>query len=150
MSLKGKIESAMKEAMKSKDKQSLQALRSIKSMILLAETEKGHTEGELSDTVEMQLLSKAAKQRRDSAEIYQKEGRDDLASVELAELKVIESFLPEQLSDEEIAAHIKDIISETGASSMRDMGKVMGLAQKKFAGKADNKKVVALVKAALQ
>jgi len=150
MSLKGKIESAMKEAMKSKDKQRLQALRSIKSLILLAETEKGHAEGELSDTVEMQLLSKAAKQRRDSAEIYQKEGRDDLASVELAELKVIESFLPEQLSDDEIAAHIKDILEETGASSMRDMGKVMGLAQKKFAGKADNKKVAALVKAALQ
>ena len=140
----------MKEAMKSKDKQRLQALRSIKSMILLAETEKGQAEGELSDTIEMQLLSKAAKQRRDSAEIYQKEGRDDLASVELAELKVIESFLPEQLSDDEIAAHIKDILEETGASSMRDMGKVMGLAQKKFAGKADNKKVAALVKAALQ
>ena len=145
MSLKEKVEAEMKTAMKAKDKQSLQALRGIKSMILLAETEKGKSEGGLSEEAEVQLLSKAAKQRRESAEIYQKEGREDLAEVELAELKVIETFLPEQLSDEEIAATIQDIIKQTGASSMKDMGKVMGMAQKKFAGKADNKKLISMV-----
>ena len=150
MSLKAKIEASMKEAMKSKDKQKLQALRGIKSMILLAETEKGQSAEGLSEEVEMQLLGKAAKQRRDSAAIYQKEGREDLAAVELAELEVIESFLPEQLSEEEIANTINDIVAELGASSMKDMGKVMGAAQKKFAGRADNKKVAELVKAALQ
>ena len=149
MSLKEKVEAEMKNAMKAKDKQSLQALRGIKSMILLAETEKGKTEGGLSKEAELQLLGKAAKQRRESAEIYQKEGREDLATVELAELKVIEQFLPEQLSDEEISAAIQEIIKQTGASSMKDMGKVMGMAQKKFAGKADNKKVAGLVKALL-
>ncbi|UZR94686.1 GatB/YqeY domain-containing protein [Chondrinema litorale] len=149
MSLKEKVEAEMKTAMKAKDKQSLQALRGIKSMILLAETEKGKSEGGLSEAAEIQLLSKAAKQRRESAEIYQKEGREDLAEVEVAELKVIEKFLPEQLSDEEIAATIQEIVKQTGASSMKDMGKVMGMAQKKFAGKADNKKVAELVKASL-
>ncbi len=150
MSLKEKVEAAMKEAMKSKDKQKLQALRGIKSMILLAESEKGQAGSGLSEATEVQLLSKAAKQRRDSAAIYQKEGREDLAAVELAELEVIEAFLPEQLSDEEIENTINDIVAELGASSMKDMGKVMGIAQKKFAGRADNKKVAEMVKAALQ
>lgn len=149
MSLKEKVEAEMKNAMKAKDKQSLQALRSIKSMILLAETEKGKGEAVLTEDAELQLLGKAAKQRRESAEIYQKEGRNDLVEVELAELKVIEQFLPAQLSDEEIESTIKDIITASGASSMKDMGKVMGQAQKKLAGKADNKKVAAFIKTAL-
>jgi len=147
MSLKKDVEERMKTAMRNKDKQALQALRAIKSLILLAESE---TKGkELSQDEEMKLLQKAAKQRKDSLEIYQKEGRDDLAAVEAAELKVIEGFLPEQLSEEEIAQTVHKVIEQTGASSMKDMGKVMGMATKALAGKADNKKVAEIVKKTL-
>ena len=148
MSLKTKVQSAMKDAMKSKDQDALRALRSIKSMILLAETEAGAGD-ELSEAAEMQLLTKAAKQRRESAEVYTEQGRDDLAGPELAELAVIEGFLPKQLSDEEVEAEVKKIIEEVGASSMKDMGKVMGKATKTLAGKADSKKISTLVKTIL-
>lgn len=145
MSLKSTIESEVKQAMLNKDKDRLRALRAIKSQILLAETEKG-SGGELSEEAEMKLLTKAAKQRKDSIEVYEKEGRNDLAATEKSELEVIESFLPKQLSEEEVEAEVKKIIDEVGASGPQDMGKVMGTATKKLAGKADGKMISTLAK----
>lgn len=145
MSLKSTIEADIKKAMLSKDKDRLRALRSIKSMILLAETEKG-AEGELSEDAEMKLLTKAAKQRRDSIEVFEQQGRTDLAATEKSELEVIESFLPKQLTENEIEAEVQQIISEVGASGPQDMGKVMGLATKKLAGKADGKIISTLAR----
>lgn len=145
MSLKSQIESEIKQAMLKKDKDRLRALRAIKSMILLAETEKGAGD-ELTADVEMKLLTKAAKQRKDSVEIYEKEGRDDLAEVEKAELSIIEEFLPKQLSEEEVREAVKEIIAQVGASGPQDMGKVMGVATKKMAGKADGKLISTLTK----
>lgn len=148
MSLKKKIEQDIKQAMLSKDKDRLRALRSIKSLIMLAETEKGGGEG-ISEDAEIKLLTKAAKQRRDSLEIYEKQGRDDLAAVEKAELDIIEEFLPKQLSEEELTVELKSIIAEVGASEPKDMGKVMGMATKKLAGKADGKAISSIVKSLL-
>jgi len=145
MSLKSTIESEIKQAMLSKDKDRLRALRAIKSQILLAETEKG-VSGELTEEAELKLLTKAAKQRKDSIEVFEKEGRDDLAATEKSELAVIEDFLPKQLSEEEVEAEVKQVISEVGASGPQDMGKVMGTATKKLAGKADGKVISALAK----
>lgn len=145
MSLKSTIEADIKKAMLSKDKDRLRALRSIKSMILLAETEKG-AEGELSEDAEMKLLTKAAKQRRDSIEVFEQQGRTDLAATEKSELEVIESFLPKQLTENEIEAEVQQIIAEVGASGPQDMGKVMGLATKKLAGKADGKIISTLAR----
>lgn len=148
MSLKTKIEAEIKQAMLNKDKERLTPLRAIKSLILLAETEKGGGDG-LSDDVELKLLTKAAKQRKDSLDIYKEQGRDDLASKEESELKVIEEFLPSQLTEEELEAELKTLISEVGASGPQDMGKVMGAATKKLAGKADGKAISAKVKVLL-
>ncbi len=148
MSLKQQIESDIKKAMLAKEKDELRALRAIKSMILLAETEKGKT-GELSADTEMKLLQKATKQRSDSLEIYKQQGRDDLAAVEQAEIDVIARYLPKQLSKEDLEAEIKKIIDETGASSIKDMGKVMGIASKSLAGKADGKAISEVVKSLL-
>lgn len=148
MSLKETIQSEMKVAMKAKDQDSLRTLRAIKSMILLAETEKGAGD-ELTEATEMKLLAKAAKQRRDSAQIYKEQERDDLYQIEISELAVIERFLPAQLSEEDVKNIIEEIIAETGASSMKDMGKVMGMATKKLAGQADPKLVSTLVKGIL-
>lgn len=145
MSLKQNVEAAMKIAMKAKEKEKLTALRSIKAMILLAETEKGQ-EGGLSEEAEMKLLAKAAKQRRESAQVYQENGREDLSEKEIQELAVIEEFLPKQLTDQELLASIQEIIAQVGATSPKDMGKVMGAATKKLAGKADSKKVSQIVK----
>ncbi|MEO0469630.1 MAG: GatB/YqeY domain-containing protein [Bacteroidota bacterium] len=145
MSLKTQINDDIKTAMKAKDQASLRALRAIKSAILLAETAEGR-EGDLSADEEMKLLIKQAKQRRDSANQYRENGRDDLAQTETEELEVIEHYLPKQLSEEEIAAEVKAIIDQVGASSMKDMGKVMGMATKKMAGKADGKVISKLVK----
>ncbi|MCK5644517.1 MAG: GatB/YqeY domain-containing protein [Gammaproteobacteria bacterium] len=145
MSLKEQIDSDIKNAMLNKQKDELRALRSVKSLILLAETEKG-TSGDIDETTEMKLLAKAAKQRKESAEIYQKESRDDLAKKELEELDVIKRYLPEELSDSEIQKEITAIIEETGASSLKEMGSVMGLATKRLAGKADGKKIADIVK----
>lgn len=146
MRLKTKIEAAIKAAMLEKKKEELTALRAIKSAILLAETEKGAAGGDLTEEAEMKLLTKAAKQRKESAEIYQREKRQDLADKELFELEVISRYLPEQLSDEEIKAGLQGIIHQLNADGMKDMGKVMGMATKKFAGKADGKKISELVK----
>ncbi|WP_026452574.1 GatB/YqeY domain-containing protein [Aequorivita capsosiphonis] len=148
MSLQEKVMEAMKAAMKAKDTQSLEALRSVKSALLLAQTESG-SKVELSEEDEIKLLQKQVKQRRDSAAIYTDQNRADLAEPELAQAKVIEQFLPEQLSTEEVSKLIEEIIAETGASSMADMGKVMGLASAKLAGKADGKTISTVVKSML-
>ena len=148
MSLQEQIMDAMKVAMKEKNQVALQALRSVKSAILLAQTETG-AKGELSEDEEIKILQKLVKQRKDSASIYTQQGREDLAAPEIAEAEVIEQFLPEQMSDEEVAAVVEEIIRKTGADSMKDMGKVMGMANKELAGRADGKTISTLVKARL-
>lgn len=148
MSLKDQINADIKKSMLAKEKEKLTALRSIKSMILLAETEKGASE-ELNADSEIKLLMKAAKQRKDSAELYTEQGREDLASVERGELEVISAYLPEQLSEDEIKAELQKVIAQAGASGPQDMGKVMGMATKALAGKADGKTISALVKTLL-
>ena len=148
MSLKSQIEGDIKQAMLAKDKDKLRALRAIKSLILLAETEKGGGDG-ISEETEIKLLTKAVKQRRDSLEVYEKQGRDDLAAVEKGEIEIIEAYLPKQLSEEEVTEEIRAIVTEVGASSMKDMGKVMGAATKKLAGKADGKLISQVVKSIL-
>ncbi|SRX54648.1 GatB/YqeY domain-containing protein [Aequorivita sp. CIP111184] len=148
MSLQEKVMEAMKAAMKSKDAQSLEALRSVKSALLLAQTETG-SKTELTEDEEIKLLQKQVKQRKDSAAIYEKQNRLDLAEPELIQAKVIEQFLPQQLSEEEVSKIVDKIITETGASSMADMGKVMGLASAQLAGKADGKTISTVVKARL-
>jgi len=145
MSLKQQIDSDIKVAMLAKNKDELMALRSVKSMILLAETEKGGS-GDISQDVENKLLMKAAKQRKESAEIFQKEGRDDLVKKELLELEVISRYLPKQLSEAEVEAELKTVIEQVGSKGAQDMGKVMGVATKQLAGKADGKMISDLVK----
>ncbi len=145
MSLKTQIDNDIKTAMLAKNKDELTALRSIKSMILLAETEKGGS-GDLAQDIEGKLLMKAAKQRKESADIFQKEGRDDLAKKELLEYEVISRYLPKQLTEEEISTELKKIIEQVGAKGPQDMGKVMGTATKQLAGKADGKVISELVK----
>jgi uncharacterized protein YqeY len=145
MSLKQQIENDIKNAMLNREKDQLLALRAIKSASLLAETEKGAA-GELDEVTEQKLLMKAVKQRKDSAEIFQAQGRDDLASKELNELRVIEQYLPEQMSEDALKEKLSTIISQVGASGPQDMGKVMGAATKELAGKADGKTISNLVK----
>ncbi len=145
MSLKKQIESDIKQAMLAKDKDKLRALRAVKSLILLAETDKG-AGGDLSSDQEMQILTKAAKQRKDSLTIYEEQKREDLAAVEKAELTIIEAYLPKQLSEGELKAELEKIIAQVGASSPKEMGKVMGIATKSLAGKADGKAVSTMVK----
>lgn len=149
MSLKSQVESGIKDAMRAKDADTLRALRSIKSLILLEETKAGGGSGELTADDELKLLTKAAKQRRESADIYRTQGREDLLQVEEAELSVIEQFLPKQLSEDEIKTKLQEIISRTGASGPSDMGKVMGVATKELAGQADGRVVSTLVKSLL-
>lgn len=145
MSLKEQIEADIKKAMLAKNKDDLRALRAIKSMILLAQTEKGAGEN-LSTDVEMKILQKAAKQRTDSLALYQEQKREDLALIEQVELEVINRYLPEQMSEQELETLIGEVISKVGASSMKDMGKVMGIASKELAGKADGKTISQIVK----
>lgn len=145
MSLKQQIDNDIKSAMLAKNKEELTALRGVKSLILLAETEKGGS-GDISQEIENKLLMKAAKQRKESAEIFQKEGRVDLANKELFELEVISRYLPKQLSEEEIVVELKKIMEQVGAKGPQDMGKVMGAATKQLAGKADGKLISELVK----
>lgn len=148
MSLTEKVQAEMKQAMLSKDQAKLRGLRAVKSAILLAQTEKSGAK-ELSEEKELEIVQKLLKQRKDSLAIYEEQGRDDLAQKEKEEIEVIEKFLPEQLSEEEVKDIVQNIIDETGASSMKDMGKVMGMATKRLAGKADNKTVADLVKSML-
>lgn len=145
MSLKTQIDGDIKKAMLAKNKEELEALRSIKSLILLAETEKGGS-GDVSSDAENKLLMKAAKQRKESADIFSQQGRNDLAERELFQLEVISRYLPKQLSESEVADALKKIIAEVGAAGPQDMGKVMGTATKKLAGQADGKLIAELVK----
>ena len=144
MSLEKKVMEQLKTAMKAKDKTALEALRAIKSAILLEKTKGG--DAGLTEADEMKLLQKMVKQRRDSAEIYSRQNREDLAQAELDQVAVIEQFLPKQMSKEEITAVVEDIITQIGAESMKDMGKVMGIANKEMAGKADGSIIAQIVK----
>ena len=145
MSLQEKVMTELKAAMRAKDAVKLEALRAIKSGILLAQTENGSKE-EISEDAELKLLQKLVKQRKDSAVIYTEQNREDLAKPELEQAAVIEQFLPAQLSEEEIEAKVKEIIAKTGAEGMKDMGKVMGMASQELAGKADGKTISMIVK----
>ena len=148
MSLQSEIMDAMKTAMKAKDSKSLEALRAVKSALLLAQTE-GGAKAEISSDQELKILQKLVKQRKDSAAIFSEQGREDLAQPELEQAEVIAKFLPAQLSEDEIAAVVDQIIAQTGASSMKDMGKVMGMANGQLAGKADGKTISNIVKSRL-
>jgi len=135
----------IKEAMKAKNVLALESLRAIKSAVLLQKSEAGASD-EMSEDEEIKLLQKLVKQRRDSAAIFREQNRVDLAEPEEAQAEIIARFLPEQLSEEEVGKVIESIIAQTGASSMKDMGKVMGMASKQLAGKADGKTISTLVK----
>lgn len=148
MSLEQQVMAEMKDAMKAKDEATLRGLRAIKAEIIKAKTEPG-ANGEISADGELKLLQKLVKQRKDSLEIYEKQNREDLAQKEKEEITVIEKFLPKQLSEAELHAEIEKIIAATGASTPADMGKVMGVATKQLAGKADGKAISAAVKTLL-
>ncbi|HMC01197.1 MAG TPA: GatB/YqeY domain-containing protein [Flavobacteriaceae bacterium] len=145
MSLQQEIMTALKAAMKEKDQTALTALRAVKSAILLAQTETG-AKAELTEEQEIKILQKQVKQRKDSAAIYLQQGREDLASPELAEAEIIGQFLPEAVSEEEIEKIVDTTIERIGAQGMKDMGKVMGLVSKELAGKADGKTISTIVK----
>ena len=145
MSLQKEIMIKLKEAMKAKDTVALESLRAIKSAILLAQTESG-AGNELTEDQELKMLQKLVKQRKDSAAIFIEQGREDLAKPELAQSAVIEQFLPEPLSEEEIEKVVLATIESVGATNMKDMGKVMGIVSKELAGQADGKTISTLVK----
>jgi uncharacterized protein YqeY len=145
MRLKEQIDTDIKKAMLAKNKDELRALRAIKSLILLAESEENAAEV-LDRNTELKLLTKAAKQRKDSLQIYQEQGRDDLAKKEMDELEVIERYLPKQLSEEEIEVEIRQIMDSMGAQGPGEMGKIMGVATKKLAGKADGRLIAEVAK----
>ena len=144
MSLETTMNTAIVVAMKAKDKVALDSLRAVKAQILLLKTEiKG---AEISEEQEIAILQRMVKQRKDSYEQFSAQGRTDLAEVETAQIKVINEYLPKQLTDEELKAEIQKIIAETGATSIKEMGKVIGLASKNLAGKAEGKRISAMVK----
>ena len=145
MILKQQIDADIKKAMLAKNKEELEALRSIKSMILLAETEKGGAD-DISADAENKLLMKAAKQRKESADIFAQQSRKDLADRELFQFEVISRYLPKQLSEEDLKKEISSIIQEDGAKGPQDMGKVMGVASKKLAGQAEGRVISDMVK----
>ncbi|MCB2378811.1 GatB/YqeY domain-containing protein [Hymenobacter sp. BT635] len=145
MALKETIDADIKKAMLAKDKVRLQALRSIKSQIMLAETAEGAHGAALTDDAEIKLLTKAAKQRREAAEMYQKQFRSDLEEIELAELAIIEEYLPQQLSEADLVEKLVDIIQRVGATGPSDLGKVMGLAARELSGQADGRMISQVV-----
>jgi len=145
MGLQDDIMTAMKVAMKDKDQIALAALRAVKAEILLAQTDSGSKE-ELTKEQEIKILSKLVKQRKDSAAIFEQQNRKDLSEPELAQVEIISKFLPEQLSDADIEKVVLETISKTGASGMKDMGKVMGIVSQQLAGKADGKTISTIVK----
>ena len=149
MSLQKQIMEEMKGAMKSKDTVALQALRAVKSAFLLAKTESGAGD-DLTEEQEMKIIQKQVKQRKDSAAIFVEQGRQDLADPELAEVAILEKFLPEALSEEEIEKVVVETIAKVGAEGMKDMGKVMGMVSKELAGQADGKTISGIVRAKLQ
>ena len=148
MALFDQINNDMKEAMKAREKERLEALRNIKKVMLEARTAKG-AGTELADDEALKIIAKLAKQGSDAAKIFQEQGRTDLYDEEMAQVVIFESYLPAKMSDEELTAAVQAIIAETGASSIKDMGKVMGIASKKLAGQADGKDISAKVKAML-
>lgn len=148
MSLQTTVDQDIKSAMLAKDNDKLRALRAVKAALMLAKTEKGAADT-LTEDAEMKVLQKLVKQRTESAEIYQQQNRPDLYQIEMDEKAVIETYLPKQLDRSEVEAIIKQLITETGASSIKDMGRVMGLANKSLAGKADGKTIAEVVKAQL-
>lgn len=145
MTLEQKINEDIKAAMLAREKEKLNALRAVKSAILLAKTQKGASE-ELDEEGEIKILKQLVKQRQDSAEMYKTQNREDLYQEEKAQLDIISAYLPKMMSDEEVESAIQKIIADNGFAGMKDMGKVMGQATKIFAGKADNKKVSEIVK----
>ena len=147
MSLEKRIMTDLKEAMKAKDQASLRTIRAIKAAILLQKTD--GSGAELTEAMEIKMIQKLAKQRQDSYDIYVKQNREDLAEIEKAELEVLKRYLPEQLSEEKIKEVVEKIIATIGAEGMKDMGKVMGMASKELAGKADGKTISGIVRAAL-
>ncbi|MFD1256463.1 GatB/YqeY domain-containing protein [Mucilaginibacter terrae] len=145
MSLITKIDQDIKQAMLAKQADKLRALRSVKSALLLAKTEKGASE-EISEEAEIKVLQKLVKQRKESADIYQAQNRPDLYQIEKEEQEFIEAYLPQQMSREDVEVYLKELISRVGATSVKDMGKVMGTANKELAGKADGKTISEVVK----
>lgn len=147
MSLFERVNQDIKAAMLAKDKDRLEAIRAVKSAFMLAKTEKAGNE--LTDEAAITIIQKLVKQRKESADIYKKNNRDELAEKELFQANVIEEYLPEQLSEEELRTVLKDIIAQVGALGMKDMGKVMGTASARLAGKADGKTISGIVRALL-
>jgi uncharacterized protein YqeY len=147
MSLEKTIMGDLKNAMKAKDQAALRSIRAVKAAILLQKTDGSGTE--LDEAGEIKLIQKLVKQRQESLDIYEKQGREDLAKTEREEIDVLKKYLPEQISEEKIKEIVDAVIAQTGASSMKDMGKVMGMVSKKLAGKADGKTIATVVKAQL-
>jgi len=145
MSLEEKINSDIKAAMLAREQEKLEAIRAVKAAILLEKSKENGT-GTVDEATELRLLQKLVKQRKESAEVYISGNREDLAKKEIFEASIIEAYLPQQLSQEEVEGKIGQIIAQTGALSMKDMGKVMGMANKEFAGRADNKMISEIVK----
>lgn len=145
MTLEQRINDDIKAAMLAREKEKLNALRAVKSAILLAKTQKGGSD-ELDEEAEIKLLKQLVKQRQDSAEMYKAQNREDLYAEEKSQLDVISTYLPQMMSEEEVESTLKQIIADNGFAGMKDMGKVMGMATKTFAGKADNKMVSEIVK----
>ena len=146
MELEKLINDDIKQAMLAKDKAKLEALRAIKAALLLEKTGKDVSSGEIPAEVELKMLQKLVKQRRESAEVYLAQNRPDLAEPEIFQASIIEKYLPEQLSEDELRGIVQRIITKTGAQSIKDMGKVMGMATRELAGKADNKAVADIIK----
>lgn len=146
MSLEIQINNDIKEAMLARDSRKLNALRAIKAALLLEKTGKDVSSGEIPESIEIKLLQKLVKQRRESATIFTEQDRAELAEEEVYQASIIEKYLPQQLDEQELRVIIQQIITETGATSVRDMGKVMGMATKKVAGKADNQLISGIVK----
>lgn len=142
------IDQEIKQAMLAKDQARLRGLRAIKAALLLAKTEKGSSE-EITEEAELKILQRLIKQRKESADIYKQQGREDLSTVEEEEIEVISNFMPKQLDRSEVEAVISQIIKDSGANSVKEMGKVMGLANKELAGKADGKLIAEIVKTQL-
>ena len=145
MSLTTQIDQDIKQAMLAKQPERLQALRAIKSALLLAKTEKGAAE-EMTEEAEIKVLQKLVKQRKESADIYKTQNREDLYEIEMQEMRVIEPYLPQQMTRFEIEGYIQDLMSRIGATSTQDMGRIMGLASKELAGKADGKTISEVVR----
>lgn len=148
MTLEEKIMQDLKTAMKAKDEAALRGIRAVKAAILLAKTDGSGKP--IDEDREIQILQKLVKQRKESLEIYEKQNREDLAKVERDEIEIIEKYLPQQLSEAELEAELKQIIAETSATSVKDLGKVMGIASKRFAGRADGKMISQVTKRLLE